>query len=71
MQTKNHMFRSVASRVQVCGDSALEGGAEDPEAGGDAELHPGGPALLLLLLQPLLLPPLGGAHLLCRGRGLL
>ena len=64
------MFRPAAGGVQVCGDGALEGGAEDPEAGGDAELDPGGPALLLHLLT-LLLPPLGGAHLLRGGRGLL
>ena len=72
-------LRPAAGRVQVCGDGALEGGAQDPQAGRDPELHPGGPALLLLpllLWSPprsllLLLTPLGGSHQLRRGRGLL
>ena len=38
-------LRLDARRIQVCWDSALEGGLEDLEAGGHQKLHPSRPAL--------------------------
>ena len=38
-------LRLDARRIQVCWDSALEGGIEDLKAGGHQELHTSRPAL--------------------------